>query len=53
VEKERERREEGKSIHPSTPTPELLNGIPYAGWWRVRNKEKRERRKVALLKREK
>jgi hypothetical protein len=30
----REGREEGKSIHPSTPAGELLNGIPYAGWCR-------------------
>jgi hypothetical protein len=28
-----------KSIHPSTPAHKLLNGIPYAGWWRVRKKK--------------
>jgi hypothetical protein len=40
----------GESIHPSTPARGLLNGIPYAGWWTVREKE---RWIVALLEREK
>jgi hypothetical protein len=46
---EREGREEGKSIQLSTPTRELLNGTPYVGWWRVRERK----RKFALLEREK
>jgi hypothetical protein len=47
---EREGREGGKSIHPSTPAQGLLNGIPY-GWWRVRG-GKRKGGKVALSDRE-
>jgi hypothetical protein len=30
----------GKSIHLSTPSQEILNGIPYAGWWRVRERKR-------------
>jgi hypothetical protein len=41
---------ESKSIHLSTRAQGLLNGIPYAGWWRVREEEKR--RKVVLSERE-
>jgi hypothetical protein len=36
---ERERRG-GESIHPSTPERGLLNGIPSAGWWRVRERKR-------------
>jgi hypothetical protein len=49
---EREGREWGKSIHQSTLARGLLNGIPYASWWRVREREEKERRKFALLERE-
>jgi hypothetical protein len=30
---------ESKSIHLSTRAQGLLNGIPYAGWWRVRERK--------------
>jgi hypothetical protein len=36
---EKRGKERGKSIHPSTPTEGLLNGISYAGWWRVREEK--------------
>jgi hypothetical protein len=35
-------RERGKSIHPSTPSQELLNGISYSGWWRMRERKRKE-----------
>jgi hypothetical protein len=40
VERERGKgKEGGESIHPSTPIRQLLNGILYAGWWRVRKRK--------------
>jgi hypothetical protein len=45
--RERERRRE-ESIHSSQPAQGLLNGIPYAGWWRKKEGEGKGRRKVAL-----
>jgi hypothetical protein len=42
VERERGKgKEGGESIHPSTPIRQLLNGILYAGWWRVRQRKRK------------
>jgi hypothetical protein len=35
----REGKGRGESIHPSTPAQGLLSGIPYASWWRVRERK--------------
>jgi hypothetical protein len=37
--KRNKERDGGEPIHPSTPAQGLLNGIPYAGWWRVRERK--------------
>jgi hypothetical protein len=40
---ERERGKGRGKIHsPSTPAQELLNGIPHADWWRVRERKRKE-----------
>jgi hypothetical protein len=39
--KRNKERDGGEPIHPSTPAQGLLNGIPYAGWWRVRERKKK------------
>jgi hypothetical protein len=38
----------GESIHPSTPMPGLLNGIPYDDWWREREGQGKGRKKIAF-----
>jgi hypothetical protein len=38
---DRDGKEGVKSIHPSTPAQELLNGITYTGWWRVSERQKK------------
>jgi hypothetical protein len=38
---ERKEREGGKSFHPSTSAQGLLNELPYAGWWRVRERKRK------------
>jgi hypothetical protein len=46
---EREEERGGREcIHPYTLAGRLLNGVPYAGWWRERETEEKGRRKVAL-----
>jgi hypothetical protein len=39
--REREGRERGKSIHPSSHAQGLLNGISYPGWWRMKEKKRK------------
>jgi hypothetical protein len=46
----RKREKEGKGkIH--LPAWGLLNGLPCAGWWRVRERQKKERKKFVLSER--
>jgi hypothetical protein len=42
VDEEKERgKGRGKSTHPFTPAQELLNGITYDGWWRMRERKRK------------
>jgi hypothetical protein len=34
----------GKSVHSSTPAQGLLNGIPYADWWKVKERKMKGRK---------
>jgi hypothetical protein len=49
--KDRDGRKGRKSIHHSTSAQGLFSGIPYAGWWRGRER-KRKGGKIAFLERE-
>jgi hypothetical protein len=37
----RKREREGKGGSPFIPQRQLLNRIPYAGWWRIRERKRK------------